>query len=153
MSPYQQIIELLESNKVKYELEEHEPVTTLEDTLRVTDHKPEHAAKALLLKVGDKFILCVVRGDNKLDYKKVKQIFKSRKARFARPEEVKKITGVEIGAVYPFGNIMGIDWLVDDSFKDNKLITFSPGKHDSHIKMSWKDYYNLLKPKLSDISA
>lgn len=149
---YDEIIALLDSKGAKYEILEHGHVVSVDDAQRETGIDPKEGAKALVLKTGDKFVLCVVRGTNKLDYKKVRDILGVRKLHFATPEEVKQVMGVDIGACYPFGEIAGIDMLVDETLAENKKITFSPGVHDKHIYMEWSEYSKTTNPKLVRIN-
>lgn len=152
MTKYDEIIKLLDDRGAKYEVIEHGHVVSVEDANRETGIDPKEGAKALVLKAGDKFVLCVVRGTNKLDYKKVREILGTRKLRFATPEEVIDVMGVEIGACYPFGEIAGIEMLVDETLSENKKITFSPGVHDKHIYMEWGEYEKAVEPNLQSVN-
>lgn len=149
---YDQIIKLLDDAGAKYEVKQHDPIVTIEQAGKAIDIDPKEGAKALVLKTSSKFVLCVVRGTNKLDYKKVRAILNERKLRFATPEEVKEVMGVEIGACYPFGQVAGIDMLVDETLAENEKITFSPGVHDKHIYLGWDEYVKAAKPKLVDLN-
>lgn len=152
MSKYDEIIKLLDDAGAKYEVIEHGHVVSVDDAQKETGIDPKEGAKALVLKAGDRFVLCVVRGTNKLDYKKVRAILGERKLRFATPEEVFEVMGVNIGACYPFGSIAGIEMLVDETLAENNKITFSPGVHDKHIYMEWEEYVKAAKPKLLDLN-
>ena len=149
---YDEIIKLLDDAGAKYEVISHGHVVSVDDAQKETGINPKEGAKALVLKTSDKFILCVVRGTNKLDYKKVRAILGERKLRFATPEEVKEVMGVEIGACYPFGQVAGIDMIVDETLAENEKITFSPGVHDKHIYMEWSEYVKAAAPKLVDLN-
>jgi Ala-tRNA(Pro) deacylase len=151
MSPYERIIGLLDGRGCKYELIEHPPTVTSRQAADALGHDLRRGAKALLLKSGDGFVLCVMRGDNQLDYKKLRAALGTRKLRFATPEEVVEVTGVEIGACYPFGKIAKVKMLVDESLSKNRYIVFSPGLNDVHLKLSWQDYALAAEPELADL--
>lgn len=112
----------------------------------------EQGAKALLLKAGNDFVLVVVPGDKKVDSKKLKKNLGVKKVRFATPEEVKEKMGVEIGACYPFGNVVGLRTLVDESLSKNEIISCNPGRHDISIKFKFSDYQKLVKAELVDVT-
>jgi prolyl-tRNA editing enzyme YbaK/EbsC (Cys-tRNA(Pro) deacylase) len=59
-------------------------------------------AKTLSLKVGERVLLVVARGDLRLDNKKAKQAFGG-KPRMLEADEVVAITGHPVGGVCPFG--------------------------------------------------
>src|SRR5438105_338922 len=108
MKPYEKIIQLLDQSQILYELLEHEAVYTSEQAAKIRGLSLDQGAKSLLLKAKNDFILVVLPGNKKLDSKRVKQLLFVKDLRFATPEEVKEIMGCEVGACYPFGNIIGI---------------------------------------------
>ena len=61
--------------------------------------------KSLLLKLGDKFCLCLVSGDKRCSLNKLKKKLSEKDVSMASPEEVKQITGYTIGGVSPIGHI------------------------------------------------
>jgi prolyl-tRNA editing enzyme YbaK/EbsC (Cys-tRNA(Pro) deacylase) len=63
---------------------------------------PERIAKTLSLRVGGRNLLLVVRGDARLDNRKMKAVFGA-KAKMLEAEEVQTITGHPVGGVCPFG--------------------------------------------------
>lgn len=152
-NPYKEIIKLLNSQTIEYEILEHEPICTSRQAAKIRGVSLQQGAKSLLLKAGDKFILVVLPGDKKLDSKKLKQKLGIKNLRFATPGEVKEIMGCEIGACYPIGTIIGIKPLVDTLLTKNEVISFNPGVHDKSIKIQWSDYQRLTTPELIDIAV
>ncbi len=152
-SPYEKIIELLKSNGVWFEEIGHEPVYTSEQAAAVRGMDLETGAKSLLFKTDKNFVLVVLGGHKKVDWKKLKAVLNIKNIRMARPEEVKKQMGVEIGACYPFGNIAGLRTLVDKSLAEQTVISCNPGKHDVSIKFNFEDYQKLVKPEIADVST
>ena len=59
-------------------------------------------AKTLSLRVGDRNLVVVTRGDARLDNKKARAAFGG-KPRMLSPEEVLAVTGHPVGGVSPFG--------------------------------------------------
>ena len=66
--------------------------------------------------------------------------------------EVKKISGVDKGAVPPFGNLFDLKTFADYSLKRNKKIAFNAGMHTRSIKMTYRDYCLVVKPALERFS-
>ena len=64
--------------------------------------EPGRIAKTLSLRIGDRTILVVTRGDARLDNRKIKAVFGG-KASMLGPEEVQALTGHPVGGVCPFG--------------------------------------------------
>ena len=63
---------------------------------------PERIAKTLSLRVGDRVMLLVTRGDARLDNRKAKAALGG-KPRLLDAEEVERLTGHPVGGVCPFG--------------------------------------------------
>lgn len=153
INPYEEIIKLLKTNKISYKEIEHEPVYTSEQAAKVRGISISQGAKSLLLKCKDNFILAVLPGDCKLNSKKLKNLLKIKGFRFALPEEVKEKMGCEIGACYPFGNLIGLPTYIDNSLSKNDIVSFNPGLHTRSIEIKWRDFHSLVKPKMVDISV
>lgn len=151
-NPYQKITEILDSQSIKYEVTEHEPVYTSEQAAKVRNESINTGAKSLLLKVDSNFILVVLPGGKRLSSKKVKDIFRLKSLRFATPQEVKEIMGCGIGACYPLGKIIGLKTIVGSALLENDEISFNPGLHDKTIKLKLKDYLLIADAEVADIS-
>ena len=151
-NPSEAILKFLDDNKVQYETIEHEAVFTSEQAAQVRGLSLKQGAKSLLLKADKEFILVILPGDKKLDSKKLKTLLGIKNLRFATAEEVKEIMGCEIGACYPFGNLIGINMFVDNALSKNEVISFNPGIHTKSLKITWKDYYAKVKPDMRNLS-
>lgn len=151
MSIYDQIIQFLKSNLVPYQELNHAAIYTSEEAARVRGIDQSSGAKSLLLKADDKFVLAVLPGSERLDSKKLRQVLTTKQLRFATPDEVKEIMGCEIGACYPFGNLINTQMVIDKKLAANETIAFNPGLHNKTIKLKWPDYNRIVKPKLVDI--
>ena len=150
--PYNLITSFLDEKDVVYEIIDHEPVFTSEQAASVRGLNPSEGAKSLLLKTDKGFVLAVLPGDRRLNSKAVRSILGCKDIRFAAPEEVVANMGCEIGACYPFGNLISIRMVVDPSLGDNQFISFNPGRHDRTIRMAWKEYSENVLPELDHIS-
>ncbi len=64
--------------------------------------EPGRIAKTLSLKIGERAILVVARGDARLDNRKTKAVFGA-KPKMLDAEAVQELTGHPVGGVCPFG--------------------------------------------------
>ena len=152
MNPYEEITNLLRINNISYKETKHEPVYTSEQAAKVRGESKSKGAKSLLLKSENDFILIVLPGDRKLNSQKLKSLLRIKKIRFATPEEVKEKMGCEVGACYPFGNVIDLPTYVDNSLSKNDIIVFNPGLHTHSIELRWQDFSLVVKPKIVNIS-
>lgn len=137
---------------IEYEYMEHEPVYTSENAARVRGEELSAGAKALVL-FGDKTpILCVVPGDKKADFKKIKKHLDVKDLRMATPDEVKELTTLEIGAIPPVGSVMGLPSHYDNSFMLKDTVAFNAGAHKVTIIMKSDDLIKVENPKILDIA-
>jgi len=94
----------------------------------------------------------VLPADLKVNTKHIKQTLKIKDLRMATKEEVKRTTGVEVGAVPPFGNLFGISLYVDEALRDNKIIAFNAGSHTQSISMKESDFEKIVRPTIGNFS-
>lgn len=144
---FQKIVNFLEESKISYQLLEHGPVFTSEQAAKVRGTNIKAGAKALVFKADGKPVMIVVPGDKRVDTKRFKEIYKVGDLTFVSAEEVEGIMeGVKIGAVHPLGNLHNLPVYIDQSLGRNKEIIFNAGLHEKSIKMSYQDYYKLVRP-------
>lgn len=152
MTVYQKIISLLDQHNIEYKTFEHPPVTTSEDAARVRGTDLTKGAKALVL-LGDKTpVLCVLSGNRRVDFKKVKQALGVKDLRMATHEEVKTLTNCEVGGVPPIGPTVGLPTYLDESFTANETMDFNAGERERSIEMLVKDFVQVVEPQICDIS-
>ncbi len=143
MSVYEKIIQLLENSQVKYQALEHEPTPTCEDSARVRGTSMDQGAKALVCFADKKPVLIVLPCSRKLDPKLFKSLFTVRDLRFATPEEVLQLTGLQIGAIPPLGHIFNLPTYVDQTLSAESQIAFNAGDRTKSVIMSYSDYASL----------
>lgn len=150
-----QIISLLEEHYYWFETFEHEPVRTSQEAAKIrSGYSLEQGAKALIVRLKyskneSKFVMLVLPGDARFDKQKVAEAFKTKDIRFATEAEVSEITsGVELGGVPPFGNLFGLEVIVDPSLLEHEKIIFNAGDRRFSIAMNTADYVTLVQPKV-----
>ena len=140
MSVYEKIIQLLDSNNIKYQALEHEPTPTCEDSARVRGTSMDQGAKALICFADKKPILIVLPCSKKLDAKEFKGLFGVKDLRFGTPVEVESLTGLQIGAIPPLGKLFGMPTYVEKSLGTNETIAFNAGDRCKSVIIKYHDY-------------
>jgi len=146
MTVCEQITNLLDSNGIKYQSLEHEPTKTCADAARIRGTSPSQGAKALVCIADKKPILIVLPCSRKLDVKLFKRECKVKDLRFATPDEVKQITGLEIGSIPPLGSLFNLITHLDLTLASQKQIAFNAGDIRRSIIMDYADYLRLENP-------
>lgn len=149
---------LLDSQKISYSVLVHKATRTSEESAAVRGVSLASGAKAMLIKLPTTnstfiFKLIVLSAASKLSWKAIKTVLKTKKAELASEEEVKILTKCLPGAVPPFGSIFGIETLIDSSLvKQGDTINFNAGLKTHSVSMSVKDYLEIEKGSLQEIS-
>ena len=153
---FERIVELLDSKSIKYIIIEHAPTVTSVDSARERGELLKIGAKALLVKIEERFLLCVLPADRRLNSSAVKILFNVKSMRFADEEELGQITGCVKGAVPPFGNLFGdqkgVEMVVDRSLFEEEYMAFNAGLSDRSIKMRTEDYKKFMRPRIEAIA-
>jgi len=151
MAISKKIKEFLDQNKVRYQVKGHPEVYTAQEIAAVLHVPGKELAKVVMIKAGDRFVMTVLPASWRIDMARLKDILESKEVRLATEEEFKDLfPDCEIGAMPPFGNLYGLDVYVDKALTENEDIFFQAGNHIESIKMRYKDYSDLVKPRIAE---
>ncbi len=148
----EKISELLKKNKAKFKSYKHEPIYTSEQAAKVRGTKLEQGAKALIMYTDKKPAMLVLSAATRIDNKTFKKLYNVKDLHMASAQEVIEITGIEIGAIPPFGNIFELPVYVDEKLKTQKTISFNAGLHSQSIDMRYQDYEKIVNPTIGSFS-
>lgn len=147
-SVFQRTQELLKQHGVCFDVLRHEPVYTSEQAAAVRGTSLASGAKALICKGDDEFVIFVMPADLKLASRAIRRARGWRKLRFASRDEVVDRTGLEPGAIPPFGSLFGLPTLCDARLGENETINFNAGDHCISIGIRYADYLEVERPEL-----
>ena len=101
----EEVVSLLDSRGIKYEIARHVPVYTIEEMDALMLPFSESVVKNLFLRdyKGREHYLVVLRKDKNADLKKLKGIIRSTPLSFASEDRLSKYLGLSKGEVTPFG--------------------------------------------------
>jgi prolyl-tRNA editing enzyme YbaK/EbsC (Cys-tRNA(Pro) deacylase) len=116
-------------------LETDAPTPTVADAAAVHGVAPGQIAKTLSLRVGERVLLVVARGDARLDNKKAKAAFGG-KTRMLEAEQVVALTGHPIGGVCPFGLATALPVYCDVSLRAFEEVLPAAGSINSALRIS-----------------
>lgn len=97
--------------------------------------EPARIAKTLSLRVGERVVLVVARGDARLDNRKAKAVFGA-KPRMLDLTEVEALTGHPVGGVCPFGLATPLPVYCDVSLKAFDEVVPAAGSTHSAVRIS-----------------
>jgi Ala-tRNA(Pro) deacylase len=148
-----QLIGCLNQNKVHYEILQHPEAVTAQRIAQAEHVKARHHAKVVMLKSGDEHLMTVLPADHQIDLEKVaKAVGKS--VSLDTEQEFKSLfPDCATGAMPPFGNLYGLPTYVDRCLAEEDYIVFEAGTHTDAIKVSYRDYQRIVKPRVEDLAV
>ncbi len=150
-------INLLKKNKCDFKIHkyEHDPLNTNfgQEAVEKLGLNEKQVFKTLLVELSPKeLVVAIIPVCNKLDLKKVANVFKAKKASMADKNEAQKVTGYLLGGISPLGQKKTLRTVIDSSAKDFNTIFVSGGKRGLDIEIYLSDLEKLLKLEISKIA-
>lgn len=151
MAKMTDLLRYLQSNKIEYQVLEHDPAFSAHDVAAVT-HVPEsQMAKAVLIKIDDHFWMAVLRADERINEQMIRRVFGAKHVQLAHEEDLGMLfPDCQIGAMPPFGNLYGLPVLLEESLAQDEEFVFSACTHTKAIRMKFKDFRRLAKPVIAE---
>jgi Ala-tRNA(Pro) deacylase len=148
-----ELVARLQTEGAEFRLTHHDPVTTSAEAAAVRGAELRSGAKAMLVKARDGYVLVVLAGDRKVDWKLLGPLVGGKRARFASDEELRDVTGLGKGAVPPLGVLFGVRTIYDRSLLDVETVNFNAGTHTDSITMRRDDLVRIGGGALADFST
>jgi prolyl-tRNA editing enzyme YbaK/EbsC (Cys-tRNA(Pro) deacylase)/8-oxo-dGTP pyrophosphatase MutT (NUDIX family) len=115
-----------------------EPLSTSEAAANALGVEVGQIAKSILFRVGERHGLFVAAGDVKIDPKQVRACLGGGKTKMASPEEVREITGFEVGAVCPFALRQAVPVFIDTSLQRFDHVYTAAGIRESVLPITYQ---------------
>ncbi len=142
----------LKEENIKYKEFHHKPVYTSKEAAEIRGVQLNSGAKALILKTDKGNVMAVISAIDKLNSKAFRKNLGYKRVSFVDKETLKKLTGLEPGAVPPFGKMFGLKVYVDRNLTNQEFIDFNAGTHTDSIEIKTTDYLEIEKPEIVDFS-
>lgn len=116
------------------------PVSSLEQAARERDQRPEQVVRSILFRLAqDEYLMVLVAGPSQVDWKALRRHVGQSRLTMASADEVREVTGYEIGAVSPFALPRPIRVLVDESVAREPEISIGSGVRSTTVIMTSAD--------------
>jgi Ala-tRNA(Pro) deacylase len=146
--------ELFDEAKVSYEVYNHPLAYTAQEIAERQHFSGDQMAKVVMLDVDGNLVMGVVTGSQKVNLNTVRASLGAHEVRLAREDEfISKFPDCEIGAMPPFGNLFGIPVYVDPAVEKDESIYFNAGNHVQTVRLRYKDFEKLVKPRVIRLVA
>lgn len=144
MANLEKIEKFLKQRKIKYKVSDlGGEVYKVEDVIKVGVN-PDEILKTLIvrtvvkedLEFKYKYFALVLRGKDRVDFKKVRRLFGG-KSELAKADEVQKVARVPVGAVCPI--LLNIPIYIDKRAMDLKHVNMGSGDLTRELEMDFSD--------------
>jgi len=136
-----QITDYLNAKKIKYEVADlGGEIFTVKEVTKA-GIKEDDIVKTLVVHTNGGFVALAIRGKDRIDFKKVRRLFGS-KSELAKPEEVKKIIGVPVGAVCPI--LIEVPLYLDRKVMSLKHINMGSGDLTKGLELELTDLLTII---------
>ena len=136
----------LDEKQIPYTLFTHDgPVRSLEQAAAERNQQPEQVVRSLLFRLAqDDFLMVLVAGPQQIDWKQLRRLLGQSRLTMATADELRQVTGYEMGAVAPFGLPAPLRILVDQSVLDQAEISLGSGVRGTAVIMKTADLLTAL---------
>lgn len=141
--------EFLNQHQVNYTSISHPLAYSTREISHLCHISENQLAKTVIINVGNKLAMVVLPASFTIDFEKLRKVLHESNVTLASEAEFNNVfSDCELGAMPPFGNLYNVDVYVEKSLANNKDIVFNAGTHTEVIKISYKDFVNLVHPKV-----
>lgn len=147
--PVKRLQEYLENKAVKYQVVPHEGAYTAKETAKTANVSGKEMAKTVMVKLDGRMAVSVLPASYQVDFNLLKLNTGAKVVELASEDEFEMMfPQCEVGAMPPFGNLYGMEVYVAKKLAEDEEIAFNAGSHTELIKLSYKDFEKLVKPKV-----
>ena len=143
----------LDEQGAEYELVEHEERFTAAAEAQAAGVEPGDAAKDLILRDGESYVMAVIPASERLDLGKARELLGAGKSlRLATEEIGRDFERFEVGAIPPFGPLHGIPQIVDRRLLEHDRVLGSAGDHAHGVLVEPNEMVRITNAQVGDLS-
>jgi len=147
--PVTKLKEFLDANGVKYVSISHSQAFTAMEVAESAHVQGKEMAKTVILNVDGRLQMAVLPAIQKVDLDLLRRGLGATSVELAPEQEFRSdFPGCEVGAMPPFGNLYGLDVLVEPRLAADREIAFNAGTHTELIRLAYQDFERLVRPRL-----
>ncbi len=151
--PARKLKEFLDSNKIKYVTVKHSQAFTAQEAAASAHIPGKELAKTVIVKIDGKPAMAVLPAPNRIDLDSLKEASGAGKVEIAGEQDFRDLfPECDLGAMPPFGNLYDMEVYVAESLAGDEMIAFNAGSHTELVRLSYRDFESLVKPKVVKFS-
>lgn len=120
-------------------------VTSLEQAAAERGQRPEQIVRSILFRLAqDEYLMVLVAGPRQVDWKALRRYVGLSRMTMASADEVREVTGYEIGAVSPFALPRPVRVMLDESVTQEEEVSIGSGVRNTTIILTSADLLRAL---------
>ena len=140
----------LESRHVHYTTIPHVEAFTAQHIAAAAHIPGKELAKTVIVKVDGRLAMAVLPASYRADLRMLREAIGAGEVELASEREFEELfEDCEAGAMPPFGNLYGLEEYVDTALSEDEEIAFNAGSHKELVRMAFRDFEELVHPKLA----
>lgn len=149
----QRLKDFLDERQIKYVVISHSPAYTSLEIAAMARIPGKEIAKTVVVNADGTMMMVVVPASHMVDFKLLHTFTGAKHIELAAEHEFKNLfPECEVGAMPPFGNLFGMNVVVSESLAEDEMIAFNAGTHKELVRMTYRDFAELVKPKVGKFS-
>lgn len=145
----QKLRKYLDRRSIKYVVMSHSEAYTAQEVAAITHIPGQEMAKAVIVSVQGKMSMMVLPASYHINFNRLAEALGTGDVYLATEDEFRSLfPDCEVGAMPPFGNLYNMDVYVAYSLTLDDEIAFNAGTHTDVVKMKYRDFSNLVEPKI-----
>lgn len=151
--PAKSLKTFLDERNVRYITITHSPAFTAQEVAESAHIPGSGLAKTVMVIIDGALAMAVVPANRRVSVEDLQKLTGSHDIRLAHEEEFKDyFPDCEPGAMPPFGNLYDMSVYISPELAAEPEIVFNAGSHTECIRMGWRDFYNLVKPRVAEFA-
>ncbi len=141
---------------IEYEVLKHPAIRDFRDVLGTLNEmyqmslSPADCIPVLVMKADDDYLAIAIRGDCKVDFKKVKKQLSIKNLRMATPNEFTNLTGLPVGAARV--HMPGLQTILDEKIFNKVDLMGGSGTFTQSIRYYTQNLQNLPDSRVLDVT-
>ena len=121
------------------------PVSSLEQAAAERGQRPEQIVRSILFRLAqDEYLMMLVAGPRQVDWKALRHYVGQSRLTMASADEVREVTGYEIGAVSPFALPRPVRVILDESVTHEEEVSIGSGIRSTTVILKSADLLRAL---------
>ncbi|OAN57242.1 Cys-tRNA(Pro) deacylase [Sphingomonas sp. TDK1] len=114
---------------------------------------PARVLKTLMVKVDGKPVLAILPSDKQVAMKKLAAALGGKSAEMMKPADAERLSGYKVGGISPFGQMRALPAVIEESAALEPYVYINGGQRGLQVRLAPQDAAQLLRAKVTAITA